>query len=329
LHGQIGIILKILISTTLFFICCFVKTFTCLGQQSDGYRPKIAEISVENLVDYRTTSTSEILGRENAEFENDRLLKLKIGAPIKLKGRTKFALQFKYYRQRFDLDENNYNPGVSETGLFERLDNSTFINTGLRFLITHQLSTNRKLTIVGGSEIRSDQINLQSNSMLHFLSGNYTKQLSATKKIGFGLYVARSLQVNSIYPLFIYQTKVSKNITLDLLLPKSASLRYRLNSKSYLIAKSAISGFRYNLHKDNDDFTLRRSDVRFTITYEREIHDWLWFGIEGGYNKNLRYVLTNPGERSRNSFAQLSANDATFLKFSLFIVPPKKLFKKL
>ncbi len=316
------------ITKSILFFFFIIGQYVCRAQNDVGYRPKIAEFSIENLIDYKTTSSSEILGMENAEIENDLVLKLKLGAPIKLKGRTKLALQFKYYRQHFDINDTNYEIGNKSISLFNRLDNSTFLNAGLRFLYTYDLTKIHKLTFVAGSEIKSDQLKINNQSTLYFLSGNYTKQLSNSKKIGFGIYLARSLAVNSIYPLFIYESKISNNLTLDLLLPKSASLRYKLNEKSYLIAKASINGFRYNLSKDNVNFTLRKSDVRFTLTYEREIHDWLWFGLEAGYNKNLRYVLTHSGERSRNAFANLASNDATFLKFSFFIVPPKKFFNK-
>ena len=151
--------------------------------------------------------------------------------------------------------------------------------------------------------------------------------------MGFGLFAGNSLGRLSILPLFVYENQFARKWSLEMVLPKSATLRYRLNNKTFISGKVAFKGWRYNLSNiipDSDQaFTLRRRDLQFTLAYEREIHDWLWLGVETGYNKNLRYVLTTPGERARDAVNTLSSKDATFLKFSIFIVPPKKLWNKM
>lgn len=298
--------------------------------KSTGYRPKIAEFTLESLVDYKTTSTSETNGNHSTSVESDRLMKLKLAVPLKLKGKTKMGLQFKYYKQQFELDDENL---ATDADLFNYLNAETFVNTGLRYILKRDLSPTQCLTIVAGAELRSDHTRWSNNSALYFANGSYIKKLSARKSMGFGLHLAQSLGVFSIYPLFIYENKLSDRWTMDLLLPKSATFRYRVNDKTFISGVASLRGWRYNLTNSipgtDQEFTLRRSDAQFTILYEREIHDWLWFGFETGYNRNLNYVLTNPGDRSRDALTRLSAKDATFLKFSLFIVPPKKLWNKM
>ncbi|MEL7145301.1 MAG: DUF6268 family outer membrane beta-barrel protein [Bacteroidota bacterium] len=298
--------------------------------KSTGYRPKIAEFTLESLVDYKTTATSLSNIEQSTSVENDRLFKMKLAVPIKLKGKTKMGLQLKYYNQRFNLDEDNLS---NDADLFHYLNSESFVNTGLRFIYKRDLSETQCLTLVAGSELRSDHLRWSNNSSLYFISGSYIKEVNSRKKIGVGLYAAQSLGVFSVYPLFIYEKRLSDRWTMDLLLPKSATFRYKVNEKTFVSAVAALRGWRYNLTNavptSGQEFTLRRSDAQFTLMYEREIHDWLWFGLETGYNRNLNYVLTNPGERSRDALTRLSAKDATFLKFSLFIVPPKKLWNKM
>lgn len=309
-------------------------TFFCSAQQSGesivGYRPKIAEVSLESLVDYKTTAVSETGSTHTTEIENDKLLKIKLAVPLKLKGRTKMGLQLKYYQQRFQFDDDQFN---QQDELFNYLSNQTFINTGARFIYKRNHSDTECISFIAGAELHNDEFRFNANSALYYLNGTYVKDLSASRKIGFGVFAGNSLGRFSILPLFIYENQFAKKWTLELVLPKSASLRYRLDNKTFISGNVSAKGWRYNLSNTIPDseraFTLRRRDVQFTLSYEREIHDWLWLGVETGYNKNLQYVLTNPGERSRDALNTLTSKDATFLKFSIFIVPPKKLWNKM
>ncbi len=113
-------------------------------------------------------------------------------------------------------------------------------------------------------------------------------------------------------------------------LPKSISMRKEINPKPYLLGQVEFEGWRYNLTDaigdERRDFTLRKADLEARILLEREIHDWLWFGVELGYNKNVSYYLANPGQRGNNALIDLRARDARYLKFTLFFVPPRSMF---
>lgn len=305
----------------------------CCGQDSGttvDYRPKIAEISIESLVDYKTTAVSETGSTQSTVTDMDNLFKLKLAVPLKLKGRSKMGLQLKYYQQRFEFEDENYR---NTNDLFAYLSNQTFINTGARFIYKRNHSDTECISFVAGAELHSDEFVLKANSAIYYANATYIKDLSSRKKLGYGLYVGNSLGRFSILPLFIYENRFARKWTLDMVLPKSISLRHSLNNKTFVSAKAEFKGWRYNLSNtipDIDrDFTLRRRDLQFSLAYEREIHDWLWLGVETGYNKNLQYVLTNPGEGARNAVNRLSTKDATFLKFSIFVVPPKKLWNKM
>lgn len=320
---------------TFIFLPGFVMCSLCCkarqgSDKSVGYRPKIAEISVESLVDYQATSSSETGNSLTTKIEDDKLYKIKLAVPLKLKGKSKMGLQLKYYRQRFNFDDD---ASVHQDELFNYLSNQTFVNTGARFIYKRNKSESECISFLAGAELRSDQLQWNANSALYYINGTYVKDLSPTKKIGFGAHAASSLGNFGLYPLFIYETALSKRLTTELILPKSATLRYRVNDKTFISAKASFRGWRYNLSNtipDSDQaFTLRRSDAQFTLSYEKEIHDWLWLGIETGYNKNLRYVMTNPGARSRDAINTLRSKDATYLSFSIFVVPPRKLWNKM
>ena len=77
-----------------------------------------------------------------------------------------------------------------------------------------------------------------------------------------------------------------------------------------------------------EDLTIRKLDLQWNLSFERDIHDWLWFGLEAGYNKNLLYTIVDRGEATRNALVRLRPRDAAYMKASIFIVPPRRFLNK-
>lgn len=297
-----------------------------LGQST--YRPKLAEFGIETLRDYNVKSNSERLGSDSNEIDEDRLIKAKLGIPILIKKDRIFGLQFKYYQHRFEFDQEDQ---LTNGDLFQHLDRRNFTSAGIRFFYQQDVRTNQQFRIVGGSELKSDEFQLNDNTTKHFISGTYSWKPSSTTEIGTGLIINRVMGVTAVYPLFLLNKDLSSDWTLNLTLPKSAAMRYNLNDRNFLIATTELRGWRYNLTEAVPSYQrnlmLRRVDLQFSLSWEHEIHDWLWFGVDVGYNKNLQYFVANPGDRSRDALIDLRSQDAAYTKISLFIVPPRKFFK--
>ena len=296
--------------------------------QVTTYRPKLAEFGVETLSDYGMRSNSESFGNSSNEIEHDRLIKAKLGIPILIKDDRMFGLQLKYYQHRFEFDLDDQ---PSEYDLFLHLNSQKFTSAGVRFFYQKDVNESQQFRIIGGTEIKSDVIEWNRNTTKHFISGTYTWQKSPSVEMGTGFVINRVMGRTTFYPLFLYQNDLSRKWTLDLALPKSVAMRYNWNQKNFLIAKTEFKGWRYNLtnavSSDQQNLTLRRADLQFSLTWEHEIHDWLWFGLDVGYNKNLRYHLANVGDRRREALISLRSQDAPFSKVSIFIVPPRKFYR--
>ncbi len=280
-------------------------------------------------MDYGTSTTSESLGEAQNEVERDRLIKFKLGIPLMIRDDQMFGIQLKYYQQRFvfDLDEN-----PTDYDLYLRLNSSKYISTGLRFFYQRDLRNGHELKLVGGAELKSDNFTWNRHTSKYFISGIYNWKKSSTTTMGAGFVLNRVMGLTTFYPILNLQHALNHKWTLDLMLPKSVAMRYRMNDHNYLIFNTQLAGWRYNItHRligvDHGNLMLRKADLQFKISWEREIHDWLWLGIGVGYNKNLIYYLANPGDRARNALIDINSRDALFTKFSIFMVPPRKFFK--
>ena len=70
-----------------------------------------------------------------------------------------------------------------------------------------------------------------------------------------------------------------------------------------------------------------KSEVRFLLCWEREIHDWLWFSIESGIRSNIDFDLSDSPTLQSDQLIENRLNHAFTYGFSLFVVPPRRFLK--
>ncbi len=312
-----------------YIFCIGFCLFSCWAFcQLDGYRQKVAEISFEQIHDSPITSSSELYGNESSKIANDILWKLKLGIPIVMKPNKLFAIQLKSYRHHFYFDTEDIQANFR---LFSEIDRRVVTSSGIRFIYKQDVFKKGKLCFIGGYDVKSDHFSFSSKSSQYYIGSTYTVKKDSKTRIGGGIFIGSDLNVFSFSPLFFYEKIFAPNWTLDLQLPKRLAVRHRLNNHSFLIGKIEGKAWRYNLTDllaaEQSQLSLRKIDIQATIDYEREIHDWLWFGISAGYSKNLSYHLANPGDRSRDALFELTPRSAPTFKVSIFMVPPRKFFK--
>jgi hypothetical protein len=111
-------------------------------------------------------------------------------------------------------------------------------------------------------------------------------------------------------------------------------IRYSPNDQNYFYSGLELAGGSYRLDNRDSAFMtfsklhLFRSELRYIVNYERAIHDWLWFGMEIGWRKNLRFNLTNGPKANSNVIVSNKLSGALIANLSLFVVPPKGMLKK-
>lgn len=176
----------------------------------------------------------------------------------------------------------------------------------------------------------------------------YGVKLCPTKTHGFGLYWSYTFGRQRLIPAFVYNHTFNRHWGVEILFPAFAKLRYNINRSTLFYLNAQVSGASYNLEFDNPplrdlpDVQLRRSGIRYFLEFNREIYDFLWFGISGGIEQTLNFSLTEERNRgTRISFSEgikihpseevIDSRIAPmpFINASLFIVPPRKLEQKL
>ena len=289
------------------------------------YRPKVIEIGYRGFSNYQS---SYVNSQGRNVFSSDQLLTVRVGVPLVLKEKTLFGVQLKYLRQTYHTE---FIPQNSDD-IYRYLNEEKLINSGLNFLYQRNLDEKRKIIVLGATELASDTTSVNRYSARYLISGSYNIRKSERLELGYGMVFNYALGVFNVYPTFTYIRALSSKTMIEATLPSYISLRYHPTDKAFLIFKTQFDNWRYSitdaLSQEPAQLTLQRADLFLSLIYEREIYDWLWTNVEASYVNNVVYLVSLPGERWRDPIQEYHLKDAAYLKFSLVIVPPRKLWEK-
>lgn len=161
----------------------------------------------------------------------------------------------------------------------------------------------------------------------------YGWKKSPDYSIGIGLQFGYNFGRKSVYPAILYNRTFNDKWGVEAIFPANARLRYNLNEKTLLYTGYRLEGASYNLYIDEGpmaqfgEIELRRTDVKGLLRLEREIYDFLWFGVEGGFRQYYRNrVFDEVG--SRDEILNNDLSGAGYVKIELFAVPPRKFSEK-
>ena len=261
----------------------------------------------------------------------------KIRVPIFNKEHFKFVVGLKYYQQQFAFKD----PEKLVNTFYQNAEEKALISTGISLYAIKSFIGNKYLAYRGTFRLNGD---FAGNSLLDHqktsVSLVYGTKIHERKTWGVGISYSNTFGRSSIYPLLFYKHKFTSKWATEILLPVSIRFIYQANEKNVFYIDNKLEGDNYNLsfpEISNEPLYLEKADFKSFISYEREIYDFLWTRISGGYRKNINFDVSNSDVFFRRNFPIGNTNhlvltnslsDALFFRFGIFIVPPKKWLEK-
>ncbi|MGC4037285.1 MAG: DUF6268 family outer membrane beta-barrel protein [Chitinophagaceae bacterium] len=299
-------------------------------------RAKAFIFKYELLPAFTIKTTAKQGNFENAvgHINRNRRIDLRLRFPIINKPSFTLAAGIKYTHEEFIFNANDLNNGYA---FYNNLEDRPLKSIGFHVYALKPTRSNKYFVLRASFDLNGDYTS-KNLSVADFLKFSITPMIGWKKDENLSYAIGASYGYTFGKPLIIPVLSVNKNFScnfgIESLLPVNIRLRYSPNENNYLYTGFELSGASFRLENNDPVFEeykrlhLFRSELRYTINYERCIHDWLWAGIEAGWRKNLRFNVTNaPGPRSSIILSnQLS--DAIILNASIFIVPPKGLLRK-
>lgn len=273
-------------------------------------------------------------GNSAATIDRNRRIDFRLRFPIVNKPSLTLAAGIKYTHEEFIFREAGLRNGYS---FYKDLEDRPLKSIGLHFYAVKPTRSNKYFALRTSFDLNGDYSSDKFGKK-EFLKFSVTPLIGWKKNDNLTYAIGFSYGYTFGKPLIIPVVSINKNFNcnwgIESFLPVNLRLRYSPNDKNYFYTGFELSGGSYRLdNKDSafmayDKLHLFRSELRYTINYERVIHDWLWFGLEAGWRENLRFNLTNGPKVISNIIISNKLGGAVILNASLFIVPPKGLLKR-
>lgn len=263
-------------------------------------------------------------GRVTRLEENE----FKIKIPFLLRKYTNYILGLKYRYEEYHFEQKNH-----PYPLYRDLENKHLNYLSADLYVNHKLKNRKFLTVKVGTQLIGDynKEELSTKRFLkHTLTSGFGWKKSERYSIGFGVYANYIYGSYSVYPVFLFNKAFAEKWAVQLALPASANIYYKPNNSSIFSAGIEFDGASYNIAFSNPGFEgyetveLTRSDLLLPISYEREIHDFIWLIATVGYRYNVGFNI-NEGDRfNADKLLENKISGSPYFSVGLFLTLPKK-----
>jgi len=302
----------------------------CVPSVSGLPRSKGIVFKKEYVYDYFIKSISDTGEKGQSEIKFSERLEIKLRAPVIMKPNFKLAFGFSYFREEFEFD----NIGTSDFTFHQEINDKGLRSIGGEVFAVKPFIGNKFILFRAKGELSGDYNKSNGPNIDFFrfqVAALFGIKKNAYTSAAFGLVYRYKFGAISIYPVLSYYHNFNRQWGFESLLPSKVALRYSsIDERNYLFAKAELKGTNYNINLLNPGpnekrlLFLEKTEIRFLLIYEREIHDWLWASVEGGVRSNLQFNLQDSASRNAEIVIENEINTALIFNFSLFIVAPKR-----
>jgi len=272
---------------------------------------------------YSTSGNTETFGK----IQLARRREIKLKAPILNNPGFKLAIGFKYkVEDVFFKDQYTYS-----SEFYSDLENKNLKQLGTSLYAIKPLRGDTYLLMRASVSLNGDygKYNLPTNDFLKYsIAPMIGWRKTDFMSYAIGVAYSENFGRISVFPIVSFNKTFNDRWGTEILLPLKAKLRYTtLNKKNFIYLSSEIIGSTYNVtFNSGESGYLNNTELRHLVSYEREIYDFLWLGVEAGLRSNLNFSLSETADHRNSVTIANRVNQSFFAGFSLFIVPPRKYY---
>jgi hypothetical protein len=298
-------------------------------------RAKAFVLRYELISDYsiKTTAKESALNNGNGEVRQNQRLDLRLRIPVIYKSYLTAVLGLKYAMEEYHFE----NIGDNSFDFYKTLEDRPLKSMGFSLDVLKPQRGNHYFLFRASGNFNGDYklSDFSKRSLFQVtLAGLMGWKRNPNLSYAVGLGYNATFGGLSLYPVVSVNHNFNTKWGLDIALPVSMKLRYKPNQQNYFFLSSDLSGSNYRLVLQDSTFSkydnlhLRRSEVRFTLNWEHEIHDWLWFNVDAGLRYNLNFSLTNSNQPRTDILLTNKLNTAMLFNAGIFVVPPRRMLAK-
>ncbi|UOQ80211.1 DUF6268 family outer membrane beta-barrel protein [Hymenobacter sp. 5414T-23] len=299
---------------------------------------------IESLSDFKINST--INDRDPAQKASTTVTKnrrafIKGYIPVWNHPHLKVVIGLNYDREEFQFKEPN------NSTYYRNLEDKGLKVIGTQLAVIRPIDeTHWYLARIKG-ELNGDYTSSELDIPDYLkMSGEfiYGWKRSPTFAWGIGAQLGYTFGRQSLYPVVLYNRTFNPHWGVEALFPARVTFRYNASPKTLFFGGYTVDGLNYNiklrepLMNGLQTLIVRETEVKFRLRMEREIYDFLWFGLEGGYRYNYSFnafdkdgnkgTLFSLGGGTRPKVIENTLGGAPYASLEVFLVPPRKFLRK-
>jgi hypothetical protein len=279
-----------------------IKAF-CGPKVLDISPQKIFSVGYDYQVSHKLTTntptkdiTTPLPPEQESSIGGIQGLRINFNYPVISKNNILLNVGGNYWRSNYTFS----NPESLNAPLSQTLRNHGLTNAGLNFTLFKPINLKKFFIIQGGANLNGDYHtfnNIQSFEYMRY-SFAFIYGFKPNDRLQWGIGVTRTYLGGALnyLPVIMYNhTFINRKWGVEALFPARVNLRRTINSQSLFLVGYEFEGQSYHLGNGGTNFPnnkipeLKRSEMRWRITYERSIKNFLWASIQVGYRVNYSF----------------------------------------
>ncbi len=299
---------------------------------------------LEGLADFSVDSEirdKEPTTKANTTVTKNRRAFIKGYIPVWNNPHLKVILGFNYDREEFQFQDAN------NSSFYRNLEDKGLKTLGAQLAVIRPVDEVHWYLARVKGELNGDYTSSELNVSDYLkMSGEfiYGWKRSAYFAWGVGAQIGYTFGRQSIYPVILYNRTFNQRWGVESLFPARVSVRRNVNPKTLLFGGYTVDGMNYNiklrepLANGLQTLIIRETELKLRLRLEREIYDFLWFGLEGGYRYNVNFNAVDAASNqrtlpqlfsgSRNRLVTNNLGTVPYASIEIFLVPPRKFLNK-
>ncbi|UOG74546.1 DUF6268 family outer membrane beta-barrel protein [Hymenobacter tibetensis] len=297
----------------------------------------------ERMPRFGVTSRAQVanLPDYSADAEKNARLVIKGYVPMLNHPHLKLILGINYEREEFEFKNT---PTSYE--LYDNIEDKALKTLGAQLAVIRPVNTVNWYIFRIKGELSGDYTSSELNVKDYLRVSSeflYGWKRSPEFSWGVGVQLGYTFGRFSPYPALLYNRTFNSRWGIEAIFPARVAARYNVSPRSILTAGYTVDGFNYIIKLKEPlvrrlsngqpepgivplrTLELRETEVKFRGRWERELYDFIWLGVEGGYRYNYAFDAFDKTNDDREKIIDSNFEWAPYASLEIFIVPTKGL----
>ncbi|WP_375433789.1 DUF6268 family outer membrane beta-barrel protein [uncultured Hymenobacter sp.] len=297
----------------------------------------------ERMPRFGVTSTAKVenLPNYSADASKNARLIFKGYVPMLNHPHLKLILGINYEREEF-----KFRSAPTTYEFYDNIEDKALKTLGAQLAVIRPVNTVNWYIFRIKGELSGDYTSSELNVKDYLRVSSeflYGWKRSPEFSWGVGVQLGYTFGRFSPYPAVLYNRTFNSRWGVEAIFPARIAVRYNVSPRSILTAGYTVDGYNYIIKLNNPlvrrlengqpepgiaplrTLELRETEVKFRGRWERELYDFIWLGVEGGYRYNYAFDAFDRTNDDRQKIIDSQFDWTPYASLEIFIVPTKGL----